>query len=30
MGIQLDLGDARLMVDRYDQDGDMRLSYMEF
>jgi hypothetical protein len=30
LGIQCDLGDARLIVDRYDQDGDLRLSFFEF
>lgn len=30
LGIQCDLGDARLFVDRYDQDGDLRLTFFEF
>lgn len=30
LGVQCDLADARLFVDRYDQDGDLRVSYFEF
>ena len=30
LGINCDLSEARLFVERYDQDGDLRLSFWEF